>query len=144
MIWTEYSPTLIFLKVQLRSRIVNCYLLHVPSLFSQSASNIGGWVSDWLIELAWEYITLTRNNLSIIWMFLGPDLERTQEPWYGFLDHDLLWSQKVHIKIFLMSSQSLFWDHSWQFFGKFLASFNNLRLKQDSEFSKLWPRAFQM
>ena len=28
-----------------------------------------------------------------------------------FLDHNLLWSQKVHIKIFLMRGQTIFWAY---------------------------------
>ena len=27
--------------------LVNCYILHVPRLPSQPASNVGGWVIDW-------------------------------------------------------------------------------------------------
>ena len=51
--------------------LVNCYLLHVPRLPSQPASNVRGWVieKNWL-ELAWQYIAMTRNNLSIIWISL--------------------------------------------------------------------------
>jgi hypothetical protein len=39
--------------------LVNCYLLHVPRLPSQLASNVGGWVINlnWL-ELAWQYTKL--------------------------------------------------------------------------------------
>ena len=50
---------------------MNCYLLHVPRLPSQPASSAGGWVIDliWL-ELAWQYIAMTRNNLSVIWISL--------------------------------------------------------------------------
>ena len=56
-------------QIVYRLFLVNCYLLHVPRLPSQPASNAGGWVIDftWL-ELAWQYIAMTRNNLSIIWM----------------------------------------------------------------------------
>ena len=51
--------------------LVNCYLLHIPMLPSQTASNVRGWVieKNWL-ELAWQYIAMTRNNLSIIWISL--------------------------------------------------------------------------
>ena len=54
-------------QIVYRLFLVNCYLLHVPRLPSQPASNVGGWV----IELAWQYIAMTRNNLSIIWISLG-------------------------------------------------------------------------
>ena len=51
--------------------LVNYYLLHVPRLPSQPAGNAGGWVIDFIwLELAWKYIAMTRNNLSIIWISL--------------------------------------------------------------------------
>ena len=58
-------------KIVYRLFLVNCYLLHVPRLPSQPAST-GGRLSDWLnwLELAWQYIAITRNNLSIIWISL--------------------------------------------------------------------------
>ena len=45
--------------------------LHVPRLPSQPAST-GGRLSDWFncLELAWQYIAMIRNNLSIIWISL--------------------------------------------------------------------------
>ena len=54
-------------KIVYRWFLVNCYQLHVPRLPSQPAST-GGRLSDWLnwLELAWQYIAMTRNNLSII------------------------------------------------------------------------------
>ena len=46
---------------------MNCYLLHVPRLPSQPASNMGGWVIDWnWLGLAWQSIEMTKNNLCII------------------------------------------------------------------------------
>ena len=45
-------------QIVYRLFLVNCYILHVPRLPSQQASN-------WL-ELARQYIAMTRNNLSII------------------------------------------------------------------------------
>ena len=58
-------------QIVYRLFLVNCYLLHVPRLPSQPASSGRGWVieKNWL-ELAWKYIAMTRNNLSIIWIFL--------------------------------------------------------------------------
>ena len=46
---------------------MNCYLLKVPRLPSQLASSRRCWVIDliWL-ELPWQYIAMTRNNLSTI------------------------------------------------------------------------------
>jgi hypothetical protein len=71
-----YEITLVPIKeVQIVYRLflVNCYLLHVSRLSSQPASNAGGWVSDFIwLELAWQYIAMTRNNLSIIWISLVP------------------------------------------------------------------------
>ena len=50
---------------------MNCYLLHVPRLPSQPASSGRGWVIDFIwLELAWQYIAMTRINLSIIWISL--------------------------------------------------------------------------
>ena len=47
--------------------LVNCYLLHVPRLPSQPASIGRVWVIDFIwLELPWQYIAMTRNNLSII------------------------------------------------------------------------------
>ena len=52
---------------------VNCYLLHVPRLPSQPASSRRGWVIDFIwFELPWQYIAMTRNNLSIILISLHP------------------------------------------------------------------------
>ena len=33
-------------------------------------SQLAMWEVEWLIELAWQYIAMTRNNLSIIWISL--------------------------------------------------------------------------
>ena len=76
--WKPYS---LFMYLQAMSKEVqivyrlfpvNCYLLHVPSLTSQPAGSEGGWVIDFIwLELPWQYIALTRNNLSIIWISLG-------------------------------------------------------------------------
>ena len=63
-----------------------------------------------------------------------------------FLDHNLLWSLKVHINTFLMRGKTLFGAHlklviellkHGSFLGKLhiLASFNNIKQRQDSEFS---------
>ena len=63
---------LLIQEVQIVHRLflVSCYLLHVPRLPSQPASSGRGWVIDvfWL-ELPWQYIAMTRNNISI---FLYP------------------------------------------------------------------------
>ena len=61
-------------QIVYRLFLVNCYLLHVPSLPFQPAStekDDRGWVieKNWL-ELAWQYIAVTRNNLYIIWIAL--------------------------------------------------------------------------
>ena len=65
-----------FKEVQIVYRLflVNCYLLQIPRLPSQPAStekDLRGWVieKNWL-ELAWQYIAVTRNNLYIIWIAL--------------------------------------------------------------------------
>ena len=66
------EATLKEVKIVYRFFLVNCYLLHVPRLPSQPAST--GWrLSDWLnwLELAWQYIVMTRNNLSNIWISLA-------------------------------------------------------------------------
>ena len=75
---------------------MNCCLLHVPRLPSQAASNMGGWVIDC------TDVTLTRNNLNIIWISLAGmstyiicrcySHECTQHR-YKLLHHD----QKKHI-----------------------------------------------
>ena len=58
-------------QIVYRLFLVNCYLLHVPRLPSQVASSGRGWVIDFIwLELAWQYIVMTRNNLSIIWISL--------------------------------------------------------------------------
>ena len=63
-------------QIVYRLFLVNCYLLHVPRLPSQPASSGRGWVIDWnWLELAWQYKAMTRNNLSIIWIFLGTMME---------------------------------------------------------------------
>ena len=47
--------------------LVNCYLLHP----SHPASTARGWLIDFiLLELALQYIAMTRNNQSIIWISL--------------------------------------------------------------------------
>ena len=61
-------------QIVYRLFLVNCYLLHVARLPSQPAStekDLRGWVieKNWL-ELAWQYIAVTRNNLYIIWIAL--------------------------------------------------------------------------
>ena len=54
-------------QIVYRMFLVNCYLLHVPRLPSQPASNMGGWVIDWnWLGLAWQSIAMTKNNLCII------------------------------------------------------------------------------
>ena len=63
-------------QIVYRLFLVSCYLLHVPRLPSQPAStekDLRGWVieKNWL-ELAWQYIAVTRNNLYIIWIALVP------------------------------------------------------------------------
>ena len=42
------------------------YCMYLGFLPSQLAM----WEVEWLIELAWQYIAMTRNNLSIIWISL--------------------------------------------------------------------------
>ena len=51
-------------QIVYRLFLVNCYLLQVPMLASQPASNAGGLV----IYFIWleQYIAMTTNNLSII------------------------------------------------------------------------------
>ena len=70
---TIENPIIFTKEVQIVYKLflLNCYLLHVPRLPSQPASNVRGWVieKNWL-ELAWQYIAMTRNNLSIIWISL--------------------------------------------------------------------------
>ena len=55
-IYTFYLPFYSYLHLNIISKevqivyrlfLVNCYLLHVPRLPSQPASNMGGWVIDW-------------------------------------------------------------------------------------------------
>ena len=61
-------------KIEIIHRLflVNCYLMHVPRLPSQPASSGRGWVIDFIwLELSWQYIAMTRNNLSIILISLG-------------------------------------------------------------------------
>ena len=54
-------------QIVYRLFLVNYYLLHVPRLPSQPASSGRGWVIDFFrLELPWQYIAMTRNNLSII------------------------------------------------------------------------------
>ena len=51
---------------------MNCYLLHVPRLPSQPGSSGRGWVIYFIwLELPWQYIAMTRNNLSIILISLA-------------------------------------------------------------------------
>ena len=38
-------------------------------------SQLTMWEVEWLIELAWQYIAMTRNNLSIIWISLAKAFE---------------------------------------------------------------------
>ena len=58
-------------QIVYRLFLMNCYLLYVPRLPSQPASNTGVWVIDFIwLELARQYITMTRNDLSIIWISL--------------------------------------------------------------------------
>ena len=46
---------------------MNFYLLYVPRLPSQPASSGRGWVIDFIwLEMPWQYIAMTRINLSII------------------------------------------------------------------------------
>ena len=70
---TCHKAMLIIKEVEIVYRLflVNCYLLHVPRIPSQPASSGRGWVieKNWL-ERAWQYIAMTRNNLSIIWISL--------------------------------------------------------------------------
>ena len=55
------------LRLYGRLFLVNCYLLHVLLNYAQPASNVGGLVIHWTtVELAWQYIAVTRNNLCII------------------------------------------------------------------------------
>ena len=54
-------------QIVYRLFLVNCYLLHVPRLPSQPGSSGRGWVIDFIwLELPWQYLAMTRNNLSII------------------------------------------------------------------------------
>ena len=58
-----------FKEVQIVYRLflVNCYLLHVILNYAQPASNVGGLVIHWTtVDLASQYIGVTRNNLCII------------------------------------------------------------------------------
>ena len=74
------------------------------------------------------------------------------------LDTNFFDSQKIQVKIYLMRGQTLFWVHyklviellkQSHFLTNYLklqilASFNNLRIEQDSEFAKFWPRALMI
>ena len=56
------------IKIVYRLFLVNCYLLHVPRLYAQPASNMEG-LAIHLTGLNWldsTYIAMTRNNLCII------------------------------------------------------------------------------
>ena len=68
----ELSSTEI--QIILRLFLVHHILLQIKSVSSQPASNAlqCGRLSDWVnwLELAWQYIAKTRNNLSIIWISL--------------------------------------------------------------------------
>ena len=66
-------------KIVYRLLLVNCYLLHVPRHPSQAASNVGGWVID--IFLAW---TMTRNNLSIIWISLDEGMDSSSDEYMSW------------------------------------------------------------
>jgi putative component of membrane protein insertase Oxa1/YidC/SpoIIIJ protein YidD len=58
-------------QIVYRLFLVYCYLLHVPRLPTQPASYAGGWVIGFIwLELGWQYIAMTRINLSIIWISL--------------------------------------------------------------------------
>ena len=47
-VWTSnLNPNTKEVQIVYRLFLVNCYILHVPSLPSQTASNVGGWVIDW-------------------------------------------------------------------------------------------------
>ena len=67
-VFQNYGSKLSIKEVQIVYRLflVNCYLLHVPRLPSQPASNLGGLVIHWTslnwLELAWQYIAMTRNS----------------------------------------------------------------------------------
>ena len=59
-------------QIVFRFFLVNWYLLHVSRLLFQPASSGRGWVIDFLwFELLWQYIAMTRNNLSIILISLA-------------------------------------------------------------------------
>ena len=54
-------------QIVYRLFLENCYLLHVPRLPCQQGSSGRGWVIDFIwLELPWQYLAMTRNNLSII------------------------------------------------------------------------------
>ena len=72
-------------QIVYRLFLVNCYLLHVPRLPSQPASNVGGWVIDIIwFEVPWEYIAMTRNNLSIIWISLTITIDSIQDSIFSY------------------------------------------------------------
>ena len=53
-------------QIVYRLFLVNCYLLHVPRLPSQPAGSGRGWVIDFIwLELPWQYIAMTRDNLNL-------------------------------------------------------------------------------
>ena len=67
-------------QIVYRLFLVNCYLLHVPRLPSQPVSSGRGWVIDFIwLELAWQYIAMTRNNLCIISISLATYTETPSE-----------------------------------------------------------------
>ena len=64
-----------------------------------------------------QILPLYKRTEHFTWLYLwyynlGGVLGRTPGASFcGLLDHNLLWSQKVHINIFLMRGQTIFWAH---------------------------------
>ena len=68
-------------QIVYRLFLVNCYLLQVPRLPSQPCGRLSDWL-NWL-ELAWQYIAMTRNNLCIISISLADPCGNTRDAGTG-------------------------------------------------------------
>ena len=69
-------------QIVYRLFLVNCmYLGFLPS---QIAPGEVEWLIDWFFFLPWQYIAMTRNNLSIILISLVQVFKKTTELWQNF------------------------------------------------------------
>ena len=96
------------------------------------------------------------NFLKLIFPYEAGTWDPYYTPGVDIFDHDFLQSKQIHINIYLMRGQTLFWVHQKlvidllkhsYFLTNYIklqifASCNNLWIGQGSEFAKFWPKAF--